>query len=260
MQVWPPLNHLPVASRAAAPFDRIVPADDGRRLATEFQRQRGEVRRGRGHHLAPDGGGTGEHEVVERQAANAAPTSAAFGATATRSPGTPRPAVRAGRRWCAGVFGRLQVHVVAGGDGGRERHQRQVFTGSSTARSRRPRRPVPPVSARGQEAPARPPRGSIQPAQVPAQVVDLVEHGHAVGDQAFGFRAMAEVGGNRRGHSSSCRFSASRRRRRSSRRCPASGLRACQPRAGGRASGAVRRWGVGGDVHAPEYRRAHFRA
>ena len=33
-----------------------------------------------------------------------------------------------------------------------------------------------------------------------AQVVDLVEHGHAVGDQAFMPRTVAEVAGDGRGH------------------------------------------------------------
>jgi hypothetical protein len=35
---------------------------------------------------------------------------------------------------------------------------------------------------------------------VPDQVVDVVQHGHAVGDHAFRARAMAEVGGDGGGH------------------------------------------------------------
>src|SRR5690606_10011680 len=48
-------------------FDREVGGDDRRRLAAQLQRQRGEVGRGGGHHLTAHGGGTGEHQVVERQ-------------------------------------------------------------------------------------------------------------------------------------------------------------------------------------------------
>jgi hypothetical protein len=48
-------------------LDRVVLAEDQRRLAAQFQGQRGQVRRGGGHDLAPDRGRTGEHQVVEWQ-------------------------------------------------------------------------------------------------------------------------------------------------------------------------------------------------
>ena len=52
-------------------FHRVVQpragADDGRRLAAQLQRHRGEIGRGRAHHVVTDRGGAGEQQVVERQ-------------------------------------------------------------------------------------------------------------------------------------------------------------------------------------------------
>ena len=48
-------------------FEARAGADDRRRLAAQLQRHRGEVGRGRAHHVVADRGGAGEQQVVERQ-------------------------------------------------------------------------------------------------------------------------------------------------------------------------------------------------
>ncbi len=52
---------------AGSAFQIGILADDGGRFAAQFQRHRREVLCGGGHDLAPDSGGSGKEEMVERQ-------------------------------------------------------------------------------------------------------------------------------------------------------------------------------------------------
>ena len=96
------------------------------------------------------------------------------------------------------VFRRLEVDVVAGGDRGGQRDQRQV-DGVVPGRDHpdHAHRFRPRFRPRRQEAPAHADPVRLHPStQVAAQVVDLVEHGHAVGDARLVQRTVAEVIGD----------------------------------------------------------------
>ncbi len=183
--------------------DREIRSDDRWGLATELQRQRGEVGCGRGHHLAADRGRPGEHQVVERQRREcradvgvAERHRDAVGREYRRQQGL-QPGAGARR-----VLGRLQVDVVAGGDRGGEGDQRQVDRivprrhhadhadrHRQQLRARRPQLPADAHAARPHPAP-----------EVRAQVVDLRQHRHGVGHERLVRGAVAEVGGDRGDH------------------------------------------------------------
>ena len=180
-------------------LDGIVVADQGRRLAAQFQRQRGEVGRGGGHHLAAHRGGTGEHQMVERQRREGGTKIGAAGGDGDavgREDFRQQLAQEGAGAWR--VLGRLQVDMVAGGDGRGQRDQRQVHRvvprcdHADHAKRHRAH-----LRARRQEAPAHADPARLHPAaQVLEQVVDLVERGHAVGDPALVQRAVPEIGGD----------------------------------------------------------------
>ena len=184
-------------------LDRVIVGDQHRRLAAQFQRQRGQVGGGGGHHLAPDRGRAGEHQVVERQRRECRADLGTAG-------GNRDPIRREHLRQQAaqelggarGVFGRLQVHVVAGGDRGGQRDQRQIDrVVPRRDHAHHAQRHRPDLRACRQQPPAHAdPLRAHPAAQVLAQVVDAVEHGHAIGDPRFVHRTVAEIGGNRRGH------------------------------------------------------------
>ncbi|MNV41286.1 hypothetical protein D3C71_1329180 [compost metagenome] len=108
-------------------LQRVVAADDGGGFTAQFEGQRGQVL-GRGRHdLAADGGGAGEHQVVQRRAGQGAGevSVALHDRHAIQGEDVGQQRLQEGTG-AGRVLGRLEDHVVAGGDRGGQRNQGQV--------------------------------------------------------------------------------------------------------------------------------------
>ncbi|MNI47526.1 hypothetical protein D3C73_1020520 [compost metagenome] len=159
--------------------------------------------RRRRHHLAADRGGTGEHEMVQRQRGhcrcNIGPALHHRHAIGREHAGQQIGQERAGAR-C--VLGRLQQHMVAGGNRSGQRHQRQrdrVVPRRDHPDHAQRRRPQ--LRAGWPKLPACRRMTRLRPAsQVAAQVIDGRQHAHAIGQFRFDMGAVAEVLGNGRSH------------------------------------------------------------
>jgi hypothetical protein len=100
------------------------------------------------------------------------------------------------------MFGRLEQHVVAGSDRGDQRDQGQVHRIIPWRHhADHADRLAPHLCACRPQAPADADAARFHPAtQVAAQVVDLGDHRHRIGEQRLVRRAVAEVGLDRRDH------------------------------------------------------------
>ena len=180
-------------------FKWKVAANDRRRLAAQFQRDRYQMLGRGGHHLAADGRRAGEQQMVQRQrrhrSRHVRPTLHHRHPIGREHTGQQIGQERTGARR---VFRRLQQHVVAGGNRGGQRHQRQrdrVVPGRDHADHAQRRRPQ--LRARGPKPPARRCPLRLRPApQVAAQVIDGRQHAHAIGQLRFHVGAMAEILGD----------------------------------------------------------------